>query len=321
MLFVSIGVGVAALVCIGLLMVYVKDRKRRRRIHVMMGGRPEDPVPDWATLERRVRFQKNGSLTGTMEGEWFYRSQHMTLDTIIHELLHELKQPLTVIQGYIQLLSRRFAGDEELTGDLTAVEQQLRRLMDFIQRMKTLQRPLTGHPAPTRVVPVREAVDPVVRLVKPLLDRRGVELILEYEPLSHARVPGDPFQQVVWNLITNAMEAIEPEQSTEREPCIRVRLSHFDPVMVGLDRMDGIRCGVTLVVEDNGRGFESASPDDLFQAFYTTKGGQHMGIGLAICKRLVEAQGGKIELVSRMGQGTRVTVWWPCAEEVQSGAP
>lgn len=304
--------GVGGVISILLLFRFI-DRYRCRRIARLLGF-PESTLPDWKAVEGRLKdIVKQPVEVGLIApgGEWLYLSQHVLMATLVHEITHELKQPLTVIQGYIQLLKRELNNESRFKEDLEVIEQQLGRLMVVLQRMKDYQNiPSPAHSA-VELVPVDKAVEPVVHLLRPLLMRRGVELRVEFGPLGHARVESNEFQHIVWNLVTNAMEALESSPS-DRKPEICIRVKHFDPIMAGLEPKTGVQCGVSFQVEDNGPGFEIDTRGAL-EPFRTSKEGPRRGLGLAICQRLVEQHHGRLEIYSRPGHGTRVTIFWPCS--------
>ncbi|MBN8919972.1 MAG: GHKL domain-containing protein [Rhizobiales bacterium] len=112
------------------------------------------------------------------------------------------------------------------------------------------------------------------------------------------RILGDSvqFQQLVLNLLNNAAEAMTDNGDGHR--LIVVRTKRRGSGMVG------------IVVEDSGRGFSEADMDRLFEPFYSTKD-DGMGMGLSICRSIVEAHGGTIRAMSRAAGGARFEVDLP----------
>ena len=103
------------------------------------------------------------------------------------------------------------------------------------------------------------------------------------------------------NLILNARDALE-EQGAEGK-AISVRVQRVDEV--GVTRLK-------IVVEDNGLGIPEENLKEIFEPFFSTKPTSGTGLGLGIVKRLVQLYGGKIEVESNVGEGTRFSVRLPC---------
>jgi signal transduction histidine kinase len=137
---------------------------------------------------------------------------------------------------------------------------------------------------------VGEALDVFVH--DPVAQRTSVE-----RTLAPAAADGDPDQlrQVIWNLLANASQAC----GAERGGTIRVATGS-----------DGE--GAWLRVEDDGAGIDPGDLDRIFIPFFTTKE-QGTGLGLSAVERIVTAHGGRIDVASRPGEGTRFTVRLPAA--------
>ncbi len=219
-------------------------------------------------------------------------------------LAHELRNPLASISGSIELL---MAGERLRDADRRLMEIVLReagRLEDLVRRFLQFTRPPAPRCTPTDVAAVvSETLDVFAQ------DPAGERLAVERE-LAPAVVAcdGDQVRQVLWNLLTNAAQAIvaTKEQPPPADPLARAR---------GLIRVscaperDG---GARLVVADDGPGI--AAPDLLrvFTPFFTTKR-DGTGLGLATVHRIVEAHGGSVSVDSREGEGATFVVRLPPA--------
>jgi two-component system sensor histidine kinase PilS (NtrC family) len=193
-------------------------------------------------------------------------------------------------------------GSIELLRGHPALGGEDRRLMDIVLReagrLEHLVREFLAfaRPAPPRAVRVDlaavvgEALDVFVH--DPVAQRTSVE-----RTLAPAAADGDPDQlrQVIWNLLANASQAC----GAERGGTIRVATGS-----------DGE--GAWLRVEDDGAGIDPGDLDRIFIPFFTTKE-QGTGLGLSAVERIVTAHGGRIDVASRPGEGTRFTVRLPAA--------
>ncbi|MGK3969890.1 ATP-binding protein [Sorangium sp. So ce118] len=219
-------------------------------------------------------------------------------------LAHEIGNPIAAILGLQELL---------LAGGLTPAEER-----DFVERMKReterihrilrdlldFARPAAGGAGEAGEAgeepsgAVADAVDDVVSLVAPQKAFRGVELARDVAPdvppvpLSHGRLV-----QVLLNLLLNAADAVPRARGGAR---------------VALRASRGADGGARIEVEDNGPGIAEAVRDTLFEPFITTKQvGEGTGLGLAVCRGLVEAAGGSIGVEQGEGGGARFVVLLP----------
>ena len=153
-------------------------------------------------------------------------------------------------------------------------------------------------PAPVQLKPgsLNEIVEKTVELMRPEIENRGVTLKLKLaRDLALAQVDATQMQQVLVNLVKNAVQAMTTGGSLT--------------LQTG-ETSDGI----WVSVADTGGGIPEEQINRIFEPFYTTKK-QGTGLGLMIVQRIVRAQGGRIELQSRVGSGTTFRVWLPLHEK------
>ncbi|MBL1218341.1 MAG: FHA domain-containing protein [Planctomycetes bacterium] len=136
-------------------------------------------------------------------------------------------------------------------------------------------------------------LDEVVELILPQCDRRGVALITDYDQ-NTPPIPLDPnmMHQALMNLLTNALEAVEPNKGIITFRC------HFMP-----DEKS-----VSLLVIDNGPGISDTDIDSIWLPFHSTKGIRGTGLGLSVARKIIEEHGGQISVESDEGEGTTFTV-------------
>jgi signal transduction histidine kinase len=217
-------------------------------------------------------------------------------------MAHELRNPLTSMKILVQAASAQSSagpvGDGPAAGaglggrDLAVLEEEITRLERLVQTFLHFARP--PEPAKRRVE-LRELVEQTAGLVagRAAACQGRVECVLPPEPVPVVVDPGQ-VRQVLLNLLINALEAA-PAGGT-----VRVR------VATGADRW------VTLRVEDDGCGLPPALGPRIFAPFVSTKE-TGLGLGLSICKRIVEAHGGTIEAGNRPEGGAAFTVRLPLA--------
>ena len=219
---------------------------------------------------------------------------------IMAEVAHEVGTPLHSVMGHLELLREdltRRAPSDAVDRRLAVIGSQLSRVTEIIAQLLDLTRRAPEQPA---AVDLNRLVRDTSELVRPVVAGAGLSLTVA----SDAAVPslvgyGHQLQQVVLNLLTNAMDA------TPRGGRIDVRTR----VLAGAD-------AVELEVRDTGCGIGEAERKQIFDPFFSTKEpGRGTGLGLFISAQIVRDHGGRIELDSAEGEGSRFRVVLPVRRE------
>lgn len=216
-------------------------------------------------------------------------------------LAHEIGNPISALIGLQDLLLAGGLEPAEERDFLQRMRRETERIHRILRDLLEFARPAARGESPTEPGDVEEAVRDTVQLVAPQKAMKNVDLVLDLEPglprvaLSHERLV-----QVVLNLVLNAADAVR-----ERG---RVRV-----------QAESAPGGVRLSVEDTGPGVAPEVRSRLFEPFVTTKEvGKGTGLGLAVCRGLVEAVGGSIALDDSYRAGARFVVELPRANESAS---
>jgi PAS domain S-box-containing protein len=233
---------------------------------------------------------------------------HMTRVTTLGELTasiaHEVNQPLAAIVNNagacLALLSRKRADVEELRAALADITGDAERASAVIERVRGLAKRSAPERTPVRLT---DLVHEVVALMRAESATRRIAIRTDV-PADLPLVLGDrvQLQQVLLNLVVNAMDAMSSADERERSVDIRGRV----------DMDDGCPA-VTISVEDRGIGVQPEELDRLFEAFYTTKP-HGMGLGLAISRSIIEAHGGRLRGESNRGRGAVFSFRLPAAQ-------
>ncbi len=219
-----------------------------------------------------------------------------SLGTLAAGVAHEINNPLTYVLGNLDVIRRALeptAGAELLTAFADVVHglQQVNALIGDLR--------VFSHPGTTELtaVDLNHVLEATLRIAKGALHPRAV---LVHEPSELPAISGNPSQvgQVVLNLVTNAIDAVE--SGTELDNEIRIHTRH-----------EGDR--VILAVSDTGVGIPPELGERIFDPFVTSKVvGRGTGLGLAISRSIVVSLGGTIRAESRTPRGTCVTVAFQC---------
>jgi two-component system, LuxR family, sensor kinase FixL len=234
--------------------------------------------------------QKTEARLQELQTELVHISRLTAMGEMASALAHELNQPLSAIANYMKgsrrLLEGRSDDDTVMVREAMdkAAEQSLRagqiirRLRDFVARGESER----------RVESLKKLVEEASALALVGAKDRGVRVKFQFDP-STDMVLADKvqIQQVILNLIRNAIEAME--QSERRDLVLSTEAAE-----------DGM---VAIKVSDTGSGIAPEIADQLFQPFITTKP-QGMGVGLSISRTIIEAHGGQMNVSPNPGGGT-----------------
>jgi signal transduction histidine kinase len=216
-------------------------------------------------------------------------------------LAHEIRNPLGVIKGSADMLSRKVAASEPLVAELAGyISSEVNRLNALVVRFLDFARPSKLELRPERIP---EIVDRALDAAAASFPNAGVEIERLYAP-NLPEVPADAqlCEQVFVNLITNAFQAMQAQEASFAKT---LRLSIAPEVVNG-------ESGVGVIVEDSGPGVPPELHEQIFNPFFTSKK-DGVGLGLSIVAKIVDDHRGTIRLENNTPRGARVHVFFPQA--------
>ena len=201
---------------------------------------------------------------------------------------HEIDNPVGIILGLAELLLEETPDDDPRRDDLLAIIEECRRCKRITGGLLGFARPVEAH---WDRIDIGRLVGDTIDSLRP--QKLFRDLVIELRlPAQQAEVTGDPDQlrQVLVNLLLNSAQAMKD----------RGRLA------IALERQDG---QIELVIDDDGPGIPAEDLERIFQPFVTTKApGEGTGLGLALCRKLIEAHGGTISADASPLGGARLRV-------------
>ena len=232
------------------------------------------------------------------------REQYHEIAELAGALAHEIKNPLSVIGMNMELLREDLVSSEapevrRAVGKTEIVQKQCRRLQnlldDFLRFARVRHLDLTPGSLNERVERVLDLFAPQAREnhveIVPYLDADLPSILMDEQTIEAALV----------NLVKNAIEAM-PDGG---QLTVRTRQT---------------RRGVALDLIDTGRGMDQGTAMHMFEAFFTTKDGGS-GLGLPTARKGIEAHGGRIDVQSAVGKGTKFTLEFPMPGRIERSAP
>lgn len=225
-------------------------------------------------------------------------NKNAAMGALVASLAHELNQPLCSIGLNLSLIERKLRGQsgeaDGLQNVLNAVKSENRRAADIILKLRKLFEQGTGA---YEAVNMRELIEDCAALLGARAIRENIVVSMSLQEADVVQADRTQLQQVILNLLNNAMDAVSASDKSEK----RIRISaHNDSTQL------------VISVEDNGIGISADDQPSVFELFKTSKS-DGMGVGLWLSRTVVNAHGGEIQLLSQEGEGARFDVSLPVA--------
>ncbi|HNV59580.1 MAG TPA: ATP-binding protein [Rhodoferax sp.] len=223
-----------------------------------------------------------------------------TLGELAAGMEHELNQPLTAILANTQA-AKRLLNDEppELPTALRAMDQavaQARRAADVLARLRRTVEP-SGTSQPGESVELERVVRSALDLLEPECKRRAVAVTVQTEQPATVFAERVAMEQIVHNLLTNALQALDQVPATERQLMVHIAIEQGAGV---------------LRVADSGPGIAPDVLPRVFEPFFTTREGG-LGLGLSLCETLVTGMGGALRAQAHAPRGALFFLSLPLA--------
>jgi two-component system nitrogen regulation sensor histidine kinase GlnL len=260
------------------------------------------------TVEGAVAVLRDVSRVRQLEAEVRRGETLAAAGRVAVGVAHEIRNPLGAIRGAVQLLARELVALSDgarLTEYTDVMLREVDRVNRIIQTLLDL-----GRPVQVRRVPLNlhQLLERVVLLHEEAARTARVTVVRRYDP-SLPPILGDEDRlvQVFHNLLRNALEAMKDGGHIT----LTTRVS-LDALYGKMDVGGGSRSMVEVRVADDGAGIPASARSRIFDPFFTTKE-RGLGLGLALCHRIIEEHLGAIQVDSTEGRGTVVTCFLPAA--------
>lgn len=234
-------------------------------------------VTDERQLQRRLRQAEKMAAVGTLAGG----------------VAHEINNPLGGILAFTQLALKQLDQQHPAREDLVEVERAVLRCKNIVQNLLDYSRQDLHEPKK------QISLNDVVKNSQAYMDLSSKEYEVQVQVNLQEDLPllvgqSGPLQQVFLNLFTNALQAVDKGSGE---------------IYVSTQVKDGL---VSLQIKDNGCGMNPEEVDRIFEPYFTTKKqGEGTGLGLSICYKIVHEHHGKIQVESKKGEGTIMSLVFP----------
>jgi len=262
----------------------------------------------WAEIETRVATEndlraRTEELRATTQQLW--RAARLAgVGELAASIAHELNNPLAIVSLRVEGLLARTPTDDPRRKPLEVIDQEVERMGRLVCNLLQFSR--SGRDEAS-AVNVLEEVTKTVELIEHHLRKGQVRVESEFAPaVPLISADRQQLRQVLLNLLTNAADAMP----TGGRLALRVRVGE----------LPGGRPAVVVEVADTGVGIPPEHLPRVTDAFFTTKEeGKGTGLGLAVCKRIVDEHQGTMEIHSRVGEGTTIRVTLPVRTATDPG--
>jgi signal transduction histidine kinase len=216
------------------------------------------------------------------------------LGQLVAGVAHEIRNPLTSVKTFIDLLPNKYENPEFRKELSKHVPEALRRMNRIVESLVDYARPKYPQKA---AFDVETFINSVAVIISPTLKKKAVHLSLDIESGMQLYSDPDQIKQIMLNLMLNALDAMEnsPRKQLSIRAVTENELGFID-------------------VSDTGKGIDEKDVPHIMEPFYTTKK-QGVGLGLSLCYQWIEENNGEITMQTKQGNGTTFTIILPVTKE------
>jgi two-component system sensor histidine kinase PilS (NtrC family) len=253
------------------------------------------PVTDGRFREvRNILSFKDITQRKILEDHFRQMDRLALMGQMVAGIAHEIRNPLASISGSIQVLQDEFKAGEGGERLLKIVSREIAKLDSLLRDILTFARPVQASE-------VRSSLSEILQDTMTLLKKNKsfsseISWHLDLEPGLELRLAKGELSQVLWNLLTNALQSV----SEAGNITIRARRHRFG------DHADGVE----LIIQDDGPGIPAENLSRIFEPFFTTKD-KGTGLGLSVVQKIISDCGGTIKIDSTPGRGAKFTLIFP----------
>ncbi len=254
---------------------------------------------DWEGAPAVLAFARDVTERKRLQHRLVENDRLAALGTLSAGVAHEINNPLTYATLGLQRIDRTLSSLDLPSAALAQVRGQLREIEHGISRIASITRGLRSFArpddAPPGAISLREVVESSLRMVDNDLRHRA-QLVRTLADVPPVTGNASRLEQVVVNVLLNAIQSLRPDRPTNEIEVVLLQRGQR----------------VVLTIRDTGRGIPASLRDRIFEPFFTTRAvGEGMGLGLSVCRTIIEGFGGTIDVASVDGEGTTMTIELP----------
>ncbi len=212
---------------------------------------------------------------------------------------HELRTPLTIMRGEIEIALRKIRSEEEYKSVLKSSLEEVQRMEKIVEDLLFFTRADSGHVQLENLsCNLVEMMNENIQKMQPLAKEKSIDMTFQHgQGIVNYKIDPGKFSQLITNILDNSIKYT----------------GKGGWVSIGIQQIDG---QIRMEIEDNGLGIPEGEISNVFDRFYRVDksrggAGKSNGLGLSICKWIVETYHGKIKIKSKEGKGTTVIITLP----------
>ncbi|HEX3047802.1 MAG TPA: ATP-binding protein [Bacillota bacterium] len=250
-----------------------------------------------ALQERAQELQEAYDKLKAIQAQLIQSEKMAAVGQLAGGVAHEINNPMGIILGFSQSISKRIKEADPLYLPLKSIEREAMRCKKLVGDLLTFSRSGKSH---AEIIDLNQTIDETLSLIELQAKVKEIELFRNYDPsLPRIKVNKSQIQQVILNLCNNAIDAIDAIDAMPEGG----KITLITKVNQGQ---------IVFEVSDNGVGMSEDVKRHIFVPFFTTKGvGKGTGLGLSLCYEIIQKHHGVIEVESEVGQGATFRVKLP----------
>jgi signal transduction histidine kinase len=252
--------------------------------------------------ERTAALQAKHEEVRAMSQQLWQAAKLATMGELAASVAHELNNPLATVSLRVEMLLGQMAADAPQRRALEVIEQEIERMGRLVANLLQFTR---RNQAQVSTLDVREEIEHTLELIHFHLRQRQITVVRQFAPdVPMVQVDHQQLRQLFLNLFTNASDAM-PQGGT-----LTLQVSATAPPSRRL----------LIAISDTGVGISAAELPRVMEPFFTTKPeGKGTGLGLPICRRIVQEHKGDLDITSTVGQGTTIRITLPVQHGAEGG--
>ncbi|MFQ5769860.1 MAG: PAS domain-containing sensor histidine kinase [bacterium] len=236
-----------------------------------------------------------------LEEQLIHTEKLTSIGRLAASVAHEINNPLDGIQNCLDIIQKNPADSTKSNTMLKLISEGIERIGFIVRRLLIFSK---HHKLKMEIIDLNEVVEKSLLLIKHKIEDQGIELQTRLDRVL-PRVFGDPYNlsQVFINIFINASDALDGKTGG----CIAIETDVLN---------QNTQPAVLVRISDNGTGISEENLERIFSPFFTTKDTEKgTGLGLSISKKIVEEHGGRMTIVSKLNEGTTVSVILPSRDK------
>lgn len=285
------------------------DRDNQWRGEILNRRKDGTEVPIWLSItpiyfgDKKIGYmgiESDMSEQKNLEQQIIQTEKLATIGQLAAGIAHEIGTPLNIISGNAEFVLLDMKKSDPGRRELEIIIEQTKRMSELMRQLLDFARPKV---LSLQSTDVNEVLKDVLEFIRLQFKKKDITVSTSFGD-ALPRVYGDPslLYQVFLNIIMNAFQAMKKEGSLT--------------IRTGRAGKDGKSGKLKIEISDSGEGIPPDHLDKIFAPFFTTKEpGKGTGLGLAVTRRIVQEHNGEIDIKSRVGKGTTVTIVFNAFEQ------